>query len=174
MAAGTSGAPAASAIRAAGVRTGLVLLSQPLPPPRALREHDHDLAVPYELDRAADGLEVGLAATIGESAAASQDRLQNRVEQLALRHEAQLPPGKERQREGPGVEVRRVVGGEDETALRQVLEPTRAQAEAELDERPADCGGKQVNGRHGAKGSFHFRLACVFLRRASPSLLCLA
>src|SRR5947208_16796437 len=79
--------------RWAGMRSGLMLLAQPLPSPRAFGEHDHDLTAADEVHRAANRLEVGLAPADGESPTPEEDRLQNRVEQLALRHEAQMPPG---------------------------------------------------------------------------------
>jgi hypothetical protein len=151
-----------------------VLLAQAFPPPRPFREHDHDLALADQLDRAADRLDVGLAAPDRKGAAGVEKLRQHREEQLALRHEPELPAREERQPEWPWVEVRRVVRGEHETALREVLDAPRAQAENGLHEGPAERGDKKVNRGQGANGSFHFRLSYALLRRSSPSLLCFA
>ena len=154
------------------MRRRLVLLPEALLPPGSLGEHDDDLPFADKLDRALDRLEIALAAANRKRTARLQDRAEQGIEELALRHEPELPSRIEREPEGPGIEIRGVVRREHESALGQLLPSACPQAKADLDERPANRGGKQVKGGHEAKQSSHFRLVSAQRRCASPSLLC--
>ena len=64
--------------------------------------------------RGLDRLQVALAALHRETRRGRDERPERKPEQLRLGHETQIPPGEERHPERPRVEVRRVVGGEDD------------------------------------------------------------
>ena len=138
IAAGTSGAFASSAIRAAPLcERGLCFLTRPFVLPRSVREHHDDIAFADELDRGGHRFDVALAAPYLERAARTDERPERPPEQLRLRHEPQVAPWKERDPERPGIEVRDVVGGKHKTAfLREILHTFGSQAEQPLDEWP--------------------------------------
>ena len=128
-------------------RPVLELLDDAFRPPRPLGEHRDDLPLAAELDGCLHGLDVLLATSHGKRAAGAQGRPEDRVEELGLRHEVQLPPGPQRPAERPGVEVRRVVGGEHEAPFRQVLDAARLQSIEPVHERPAEDADEAVEGR---------------------------
>jgi hypothetical protein len=86
-----------------------------------------------------------------ERAAGAQERAEDRVEDLDLAHEEQLPFRPKRQPHRPGIEVRGVVRGKDETALcGHVLDAPCIEPEDAVEHRPRDDRNEVVERRgHG-------------------------
>ena len=105
-----------------GMCSRLVLLDEPFPLARAMREHHHDVTFAHELDGGVDRLHVALAAADLECPAGADEGADRPPEQLGLGHEAEVAARPERDPERPRIEVGDVVRGEHEPAvLRQVL-----------------------------------------------------
>jgi hypothetical protein len=130
-----------------GVRPRRVLLAEALRAPCSFGEDPDDVSLARERHRVVDRVRVAFAAADGEDADAAEKRRRQCVEQLSLSHPAELPRV-ERVREREAVEVRELVRGEDEAAVRaHVLEAGHARPEDEPHERPGDAGDDSVQGR---------------------------
>src|SRR5262249_48868521 len=102
----------------------LELLHQALRLSSPLRKHGDDLALAAEPNGRLDRLDVAPAPVDGKGSAGAERWAEYGVEELDLGHEVELSTRPERETERPGIEVRRVVGTENEASLlRKVLEP---------------------------------------------------
>ena len=138
-AAGTIGTPAASAMRAVPLwGRGWWRLRSPLLRRVPSGKHRHHAPFPAERDGGLEGLAIALPAAHREGAERLHHRPQTRLPQLRLGHEVELARI-EGDSQRPGIEVGRVVGGDDEApGRRHVLEAGGAQPERAGDDRPAE------------------------------------
>src|SRR5262249_5296159 len=101
-----------------------------------------------------DRLDVAPAPVDGKGSAGAERWAEYGVEELDLGHEVELSTRPERETERPGIEVRRVVGTENEASLlRKVLEPFCANPKEPLHHRPANDPDEDVEGATPHQGS---------------------
>ena len=118
------------------VRPRLVLLAQPFRAARALREHRHHATLTAEAHCGRERFDVAFAASYGERPGRSDHPAERRPPGLVLRHEME-GPRPEGDAERPGVEVRGVVCGDDEPAVRRNMLAGPARAAGRAAPRPA-------------------------------------
>ena len=147
-AAGTSGTPASSAMRAAPERG---LASKRFTSPFVRRVPSGNIATTWPSRASCTAVsiacDVALPPPHRKRAGAVQDVLQRRPVELGLRHETEEALGPERHPEHPGVEARNVVAGEDEAALRKILLAPRPQPVKAVKHRRGEDSDQVVEGR---------------------------
>src|SRR5204862_6501433 len=111
-------------------------------------EHDDHVALTGQPDRGLDRLAIAQAASHLERSRTVEREPERPPVELGLRHEAEPADGPARHPEGPWIEAREVVAGEDDAAgPRHVLGAARAQAVGPVKHRPADQSGKAIKER---------------------------
>src|SRR5919197_3288307 len=101
--------------RRSGMPASLALLEESLPAPGPLREHDDNMPFATELDSRRNRVRVALAAVHRKRPTCGDERPERKPEELRLRHKTEVTPRVEREPERPGIEIRPVVRGEDES-----------------------------------------------------------